>query len=603
MFMKQIKIEAQNSLINEVEKDLTNEVEKDLINEVEKGLDRENDQELEEKVGQVSDGDAKADLSPEIEVPTTDGVVEVQLPVAADVGKEVQLPAIADVGKEVQLPAIADIGGEVQLPVAADVGKEVQLPAIADVGKEVQLPDDVDIVGEVQLPVAADIVGEVQLPDDVDIVGEVQLPDDVDIVGEVQLPTDADVGGEAKLPDDVDVGEEAKLPVEVFLEAYAFRMNVLSGKTEYRKRESSRDRKEVPVPQGVSGSRNVWMHLDKRALNALAVEARKAMPKERGLKQMLSDIIYSNSTPEWDPIREWLMHLPEWDGRNRVVHLFSHIPGVTSENLFRLSVWLRSTVAHWLQMDELHANETVVTLIGAQGCGKSTFCRRLLPPHLREYYLDHVHLSNKFDKEMALTNNLIVNLDELDQIRPSQQAELKQMLSKVRVNGRPIYGREQRDRNRYASFVATTNNRHPLRDRTGSRRYLCIEVEHGREIDNSFEIDYEQLYAQVVAEIRRDERFWFDNSEANAIQHANAQYQDTLDLTTMIQSCYRLPREDEYAEPLSADEILNRISTDYPAIKLNSSTRVRLGLAMQQLGFLHKKGRDHNCYFAVPLSA
>ena len=129
-----------------------------------------------------------------------------------------------------------------------------------------------------------------------------------------------------------------------------------------------------------------------------------------------------------------------------------------------LAVWMRSAVAHWLQMDLMHGNECVPTLIGAQGCGKTTFVQRLLPPQLREYFLDHLNLSNKFDKEMALTNNLLVNLDELEAIRPSQHAALKQTLSKSKVNGRPIYGASQEDRPRFASFVATTNNPHPLSD-------------------------------------------------------------------------------------------------------------------------------------------
>ena len=92
------------------------------------------------------------------------------------------------------------------------------------------------------------------------------------------------------------------------------------------------------------------------------------------------------------------------------------------------------------------------------------------------FELDHLNLANKFDKEMALTNNLFVNLDELDAIRPSQQSSLKQTLSVSKVNGRPIFGRTQEDRPRFASFVATTNNRHPLQDVTGSRRYICILI-------------------------------------------------------------------------------------------------------------------------------
>ena len=116
---------------------------------------------------------------------------------------------------------------------------------------------------------------------------------------------------------------------------------------------------------------------------------------------------------------------------------------------------------------------------------------------------------------MALTNNLLVNLDELEAIRPSQQASLKQTLSVSKVNGRPIFGRTQEDRPRFASFVATTNNRHPLKDSTGSRRYICIQIPDGQMIDNTGEIDYGQLYAQVVYELQElGAPYWFGIQES-----------------------------------------------------------------------------------------
>ena len=204
--------------------------------------------------------------------------------------------------------------------------------------------------------------------------------------------------------------------------------------------------------------------------------------------------------------------------------------GASQEGM--LATWLRSVVAHWLQMDTIHGNECVPTLIGAQGCGKTTFFVRLLPPHLREYYLDHLNLSNKFDKEMALTNNLLVNIDELESIRPSQQASLKQTLSKSKVNGRPIYGACQEDRARYASFVATTNNPHPLTDVTGSRRYICMTIPDGKYIDNTGEINYDQLYAQVLYELREQKSpYWFNNDEVARIQQLNQNYLDHLNLS------------------------------------------------------------------------
>ena len=86
---------------------------------------------------------------------------------------------------------------------------------------------------------------------------------------------------------------------------------------------------------------------------------------------------------------------------------------------------------------------------------------------------------------MALTHNLLVNIDEFANMRGSQQGKLKQTLSKQKVNGRPIFGKSQEDRRRYASFLATTNDKHPLSDPTGSRRFICLQVPKGKFIDNS----------------------------------------------------------------------------------------------------------------------
>lgn len=146
-------------------------------------------------------------------------------------------------------------------------------------------------------------------------------------------------------------------------------------------------------------------------MNSISKHVKEDGLEIQNLRQNLEEYIYSEETTEYDPVREFLEALPEWDGHDHVAVLFGRIPGITAEQLSFMQVWLRSMVAHWMGMDTLHGNECVVTLIGRQGCGKSTWCARLLPPHLRTYYLDHLNLGNKFDKEMALTNNLLVNLD------------------------------------------------------------------------------------------------------------------------------------------------------------------------------------------------
>jgi hypothetical protein len=381
------------------------------------------------------------------------------------------------------------------------------------------------------------------------------------------------------------------LSVEVFLtERYAFRQNVLNGKLEFaNKRED--------------GSPEDFRPLTQRALNSILIQAkREDVFEEGGSKSDIQEYVNSEEVDTYDPIRDYLDQLPKWDGQNHMAQLFSRLPGITTEQMNFLVIWLRSAVAHWLQMDALHGNECVPVLIGAQGCGKTTFLRRLLPQHLRQYYLDHLNLSNKFDKEMALSNNLLVNLDELDAIRPSQHAELKQTLSKSKVNGRPIYGTAQEDRPRYASFVATTNNPHPLTDPTGSRRYICLRIPEGLHINNAGNIDYAQLYAQVLHELRTDKApYWFSNDEVARIQELNAEYLTKVDMTEMVEACFRKPMPDEKVKPLNSTEMLKIIQHDYTTLVINHKATIHLGNAMKALGYKSKEPHHVHYYYAVPL--
>ena len=332
------------------------------------------------------------------------------------------------------------------------------------------------------------------------------------------------------------------------------------------------------------------------------IRAKREQILEKGSpKTEITEYVESEEIPVYNPAQAFLTTLPQWDGQNHIARIFGRIPGISSEQLNYLTIWLRSAVAHWLQMDMLHGNECVPTFIGSQGCGKTTFVRRLLPPELREYYLDHLNLSNKFDKEMALTNNLIVNLDELEAIGIKQHAKLKQTLSVSKVNGRPIFGRTQQDRPRFASFVATTNNPHPLTDPTGSRRYICIQIPDGHLINNEGEIDYLQLYAQVVYELQvLKAPYWFSNDEVARIQQLNQDFMEQKDLGEMFVACFRLPEEGEVPKQMNCDQLIEEIRKSYPSLTNTIGNKVRLGKTIKALGFKHKE-RAHIAYYDVML--
>ena len=383
---------------------------------------------------------------------------------------------------------------------------------------------------------------------------------------------------------------EGVLVIEQYLqENYLFRRNVLNGKVEY-------------ATKNAEGECSEWRPLTLEAQNSMVLRVLREGILEKGNpKDLIKLYVESEEVKPFNPIVDYLESLPKWDGHNYVADLFSRIPGLSTEQAAFLATWLRAVVAHWLQMDTLHGNEVVPTLIGGQGCGKTTFLRRLLPKHLEQYYLDHLNLSNKFDKEMALTNNLLVNLDELEAIRPSQQAALKQTLSKNKVNGRRIYGSSQDDRPRYASFVSSTNNPHPLTDVTGSRRYICVKIPQGVNINNKGDINYEQLYAQVLYELRELKApYWFNNEEVARIQELNQEFVEKKDIAEMVAACFRKPKDNEVVKGMSSAQLLEVMKDSYPSLMATPSNIIHLGMTMKALEYEFTTHAHTKYYKAVP---
>ena len=402
-----------------------------------------------------------------------------------------------------------------------------------------------------------------------------------------EMSETASVNPEANAPEMV---ENDLLAVEYHLEHnYQFRRNVLSGLVEYKKTGEPDEN---------------FSRLTSEALNTIFIKAKREIPDDTSLKTDIKAYVESDIPPVYNPVVVWLDSLAKWDGKDRVAEFLNRIPRLSDEKIAFLRIYLRSNVAHWLNMEQEHGNETVPLLIGNQGCGKSTFCVRFLPKHLRQYYLDHFNLANKFDKEMALSSCLLICLDEIDMYNARQMAQIKQALSKVKVNGRKIYGKTIDERMRFASFIATTNNRHPLVDKTGSRRFLTIEIPNGEVINNNGEIEYEQLYAQLLHEVRDEKlRYWYTNEETQRIQELNAPYEQTLDLEQMIDCMFRKPQGNEKHGAFTSLDIRKILKQQYPDVADSQFNSIKIGKAMKEMKVARVKSKRGVSYSLVQLAA
>lgn len=69
-------------------------------------------------------------------------------------------------------------------------------------------------------------------------------------------------------------------------------------------------------------------------------------------------------------------------------------------------------------------------------------------------------------------------------------------------------------------------------DPTGSRRFICVYAE---EIDNTGLINYDQLYAQLYAELEQGRRYWFEDEENARIMQQNLDFQQIYEYVRMTE--------------------------------------------------------------------
>ena len=318
------------------------------------------------------------------------------------------------------------------------------------------------------------------------------------------------------------------MKTEIFLnENFELRKNLMTGVAEYREKYS-----------------------DDQTFKPLTEEVRNDMTMratELGLKSWDRDVnrfIDSTRIEQYDPVNVWLDKLPKWNGHDYISELAARVPTSQPHWPKYLKMWLIGMVAQWRESDkQLTGNALTPLLIGRQGCGKTRFCKIILPPELRDYYNDKINFKNEFDLNIALTMFAMINIDEFDKTTASQQIVLKYLLSSAEVKFRPPYGKTIRQFRRYTSFIGTTNQQKPLVDPTGSRRFVCVGVNGNINFEDNLE--HRQLFAQALHLFNTGERFWLDNEEIATLIKENEPYQKLNDLVEMIGETFSKPKAGE----------------------------------------------------------
>lgn len=197
------------------------------------------------------------------------------------------------------------------------------------------------------------------------------------------------------------------------------------------------------------------------------------------------------------PVREYLDGL-EWDGSPRIEHLLVEYLGTADTPYHRATIKIHLAAAVARVMRPGFKYDTMLSLTGAQGIGKSTFIRVLAR---NQWFSDSLTTVQGKEAYEQLQGVWLLEIAEMMATKKAEQEAIKLFLSKTEDIYREAYGRRTVRHKRQCVFFATTNDNEFLRDRTGDRRYWpvkCGVQEPTKSIFDDLPEEVDQIWAEAV---------------------------------------------------------------------------------------------------------
>ena len=356
------------------------------------------------------------------------------------------------------------------------------------------------------------------------------------------------------------------------------RRNVLTGETLYAA-EGSAD----------------YRLLSKEGINTLVLEAgRHGVGLTETLVQRYTE---STLVEQWNPAMAWLQDLDEWDGTDYVHALADRIITTNPDWPQRFHKWMLQMVARWMGLEVAQRDVMMPVIVGQYGFGKTSFCNLILPPDLRRYYTDQVHVRSTADVHQLVTTNLLLCVDEFYQENTDQEMLSRYLFSRSTPVFRQPYGVTTEHRNRYAACIAATGNLHPMTDAAGTAHVVCVEVQHRIDIDTP--VPYAQLYAQLYAEIDNGIDYTLSDEERSAMAVQNSPFQEADNLVKMLSMLYAAPPKNKKVRATYIDAIIDRLMREYPYWTPGEHVNQDVGFALQDAGFTRTRIHGRSAYKVV----
>jgi molybdopterin-guanine dinucleotide biosynthesis protein len=344
---------------------------------------------------------------------------------------------------------------------------------------------------------------------------------------------------------------------------YIFRHNIVSGKLEF---QYFRKKK--------------WNVMNDFIENSMLRECLKGRIKTN--LSSLRNLLYSDFCQLFNPFEDYFFNLPTYDEKTDYITELANTITTTKQELWQqcFKKWLVAMVG--CVLDEKVINHTVIVFSGKQGLGKTTWVEKLVPKQLKEYLFSGTINPNNKDTLVQLAECMLINLDELENLNRSEIGSLKEIITKTQIRMRKAYGHNNETMPRRASFAGSVNTAQFLNDSTGSRRFLCFELEG---IQYQHNVDINLAFSQALFLFKSGFRHWFDQEEIKSITENNEQYQLRSPEEELLLTWFEPIEREKATLFLNASQIAAKLA-EKAKINITDGTINKIGKAMKKHNFV-----------------
>ena len=328
---------------------------------------------------------------------------------------------------------------------------------------------------------------------------------------------------------------------------------------------------------------------DNAAIAHVLSECEKVRMPTKHVAQYLISIADEN---QYNPVLTWIESVP-WDGTSR---LQAFCDTVRSESALKdklMKKWLVQAVAAAASPDGV-ANQGILTFVGPQNIGKTTWFQRLAPPELDAIYTGLTLDLKSKDSIFVGVSHWIVELGEVDAtMRKSDISALKSFITQPMDKIRRPYAATESQFGRRTAFGASVNDEIYLHDPTGNRRFWSILVQG---FDLAHSIDMQQLWAEVLHLWRSGERWFLSQDEVAELNEHNEDFTAVDPVEERIASGFAWGPPVGSWEWVTATDALTRIGVKDPG----KSATIIAGRVLRKLNGGQRRKSNGKVVFAVP---